>query len=524
MTSYEHGQLVKRITALDSCPEDEVAFQKWLEAEEIIKLLRENAQSDELIIHLLTDYFLIHSLVVSRETIYPLDKRDLLQWNGSPYNRISANYTLLGDQYAISREADSDEWSSASLAGSRSLVFGREYQNKTYFEILQEYTHLAEVYWFPEENSYCRYDENGDLVHAVSITNNHRGINLISCNSKPLNLYLKASNSVLVRLFDFTPHRGTFEGWPDTPEDDNLRDESLFYVTKIGENESYHRGVQIIQSLFTKDIISPMIKRGWYRSTEGDSIELGKTVQIEHLETIFYSPEVLSKYKSDYDKYSLEDHFLSCRGGWGIPYGVNDAGQVYVYAIDLQKIPVREQKYWTSFNEEAKAGISQRSIATDFEVNVPTPDSLEKILSIVRRWAESVVPWWRLRNPVLLYRVRTPRTDSTKEWAEEFKSLHDLIIDGFELDYIREHLRKRAISFQNSDKSLVLLEKMTSVKFDGLRTTRTIRSKIAAHVQGAEGRKLTETVRREHDSYAAHFHSVCDQIEQDLVVIEQHFS
>ena len=49
----------------------------------------------------------------------------------------------------------------------------------------------------------------------------------------------------------------------------------------------------------------------------------------------FFHPEVLTRYKSDSDKYTLQDRSISCRGAWHLQtYDINDAGQgAYVHRV-----------------------------------------------------------------------------------------------------------------------------------------------------------------------------------------------
>jgi hypothetical protein len=61
------------------------------------------------------------------------------------------------------------------LEGATQLVFGRTFEgwsgsDRTYFEVNQEYTHVTGIHWRSEQRAYCRFDENGDLEQAVSVT------------------------------------------------------------------------------------------------------------------------------------------------------------------------------------------------------------------------------------------------------------------------------------------------------------------------------------------------------------------
>lgn len=56
---------------------------------------------------------------------------------------------------------------------------------------------------------------------------------LVSFKHEPLEQYLAASDSVLVRRFDFTLfRRGTFQGWPDGPESPCNENQDFFYRQK----------------------------------------------------------------------------------------------------------------------------------------------------------------------------------------------------------------------------------------------------------------------------------------------------
>ena len=82
----------------------------------------------------------------------------------------------------------------------------------------------------------------------------------------------------------------------------------------------------------------------------------------------FFRPEVLSKYKSDRDKYTIDEpgRTIFCRDTWSLKsYGVNEAGQVHAYICDLRGLPYQEQLHWQSHNEPPKGTISKRAHEND---------------------------------------------------------------------------------------------------------------------------------------------------------------
>ena len=206
-------------------------------------------------------------------------------------------------------------------------------------------------------------------------------------------------------------------------------------------------------------------------------------------------------------------------------YDVNEAGQVHAYIRYLRELPYHEQQYWKSFNENPKTGISERAFRHDFKGEmVSIADPLDDVRLIARRWAESGLEWWKLREEGLLERVSTPRT-SRDEWAGAFKDLSKLIIEGFQVKAIRARLKKMNITFEGDEKSLALMEKLLDGerRLDGLRTVQLIRSKVDAHSRGNTASDLANKALQEHGTYSAHFENVCRTVTDELKLIEQAF-
>ena len=172
MPSYEHTKLVKRVADLSTPPADLARHDAWLRACEHLRLLKDNAEEGELIIHALDHSIFIHTVVVGEERLSPLDQNDLLRWSGNAF-ASRAGYTWGGGGDDVWVEQDGDNWTSETLRGAKSLVFGRELQgfgdeDGTYYEILQEYPHLSGLHWRSDQRSYCHFTELGDIAHAVS--------------------------------------------------------------------------------------------------------------------------------------------------------------------------------------------------------------------------------------------------------------------------------------------------------------------------------------------------------------------
>ena len=493
-----------------------------------------------------------------------------MDWNGNPFFG-HAGYAWGGGRNDVWIDRDHRIWSSNAIKNVQQLVFARDFEglqgyDAISYEVLQEYLQVSEIHWRSERKAYCRFDENGEFDHIVSITrkDNNNGEILISFKRDRLEQYLAASNSVLVRMFDFMFLRqGEFTRWPDGPENMLSESDYFFYRQKIDPGKAaYARGVQIVRPSRSKIEL--------FKSIQGRSSEVDENASVEfialdwrnnkittistaksattnyfqdsdnHLpyETspVFFRPEVLLRYKSDREKYTVSEElgFIRCRGSWELrTYDANEAGQIHTYICDLRNLPHQEQLYWKSFNEEPKSGISERAFIADFKGEWPeTIRPLEGVLSIARRRATSDVAWWKIGDESLRGSVNTPRTSSRDEWARAFTDLSKLIIEGFVVRDIRKRLEESGITFDGQERSLKLIERFLmghnaladGERLIGLRTVQYGRSKADAHRDGSAARDFADDALREHGGYPAHFESVCGQVVEELTMIEKAFS
>jgi hypothetical protein len=248
------------------------------------------------------------------------------------------------------------------------------------------------------------------------------------------------------------------------------------------------------------------------------------------LSPAFFKPEVLSKYKTDRDKYTIDEREIHCRAAWTLKaYDVNDAGQVFAYICYLRNLPDNEQLHWKSYNEEPKTSISKRALINDFKgefVTFQSPRS--EVLSILRRWQARETWWWTLRDEDLLHRANPPITASKDEWAEAVMDLSKLVVEGFEVKPLRAALSSMGEAYDAKDQTIALLEKLVAAKgipgdpatLDGLRRVQHIRSKVKGHAGSSEGKTLAQEALAKHGTYGEHFKHICELIVQDLERIE----
>lgn len=416
---------------------------------------------------------------------------------------------------------------------------------------------LTGIHWRPEQRAYCRFDGRGDLESVVSVTAHSDKIGDVLCVSfawAPLEEYLAATNSSLVRRFDFTLlRRDSFGSWPEGPETVICENEQLFYRQKIVPGvAAYTTGVQLITPRRPNRIIFDDMRGGrkdkkyvefiahdWRnkrlakistdpKATSNYFEAHGNSLPFE-LSPAFFRPDVILKYKTDKDKYTVGERDIMCRAAWSLEaFDVNEAGQVFAYICYLRRLPYTEQLHWQSYNEAPKAGISERAIINDFKGEFTTfKDPLGEVLSIVKSWQDRSVSWWTLRNDQLIERVSTPLTTSRDEWAEAFMDLAKLVVEGFVIKTVRARLEELGIEYEKKDQSILLLERLINERAEstekqqltGLRTVQLLRTKAKGHASGREVETLAQEVLAQHESFAKHFKHICAALVLELQTI-----
>ena len=537
MPSYQHNQLLRRVEDIIAAPSDTSEYSEWVKGDSALNLLRENERENELLVHTRSSCVFVETVVVSEKSLSAIDPRNLLDWSIAP-GTLTAGYVWQLNSEDVRVDRSTDITRALAAEDTKLLIFSRRFEgftgeDRAYLEVLQEYSHVTDIHWRPEQKAYCRFDELGEMQHVVSITKaeDSGAVSLASFRREQLDQYLAATDSVLVRLFDFTMfRRSEFERWSGEAEE-VVQSNCLKYRQLLEDGkQGYIRGFQVILPDGRKEDILAPIRRWSNQGPEREHFEFiahdwrnkritkisthpqattnyfeakGNTLPFE-ISPVFFKPEVLSKYKADREKYTVDEESLniSCRGAWSLrAFDFNDAGQVHTYMRYLRELPPEEQLYWLSFNEEPKADISARAIARDFKADFSYDytDPLGKIRTQVREWTEASLPWWQLRESGLLLQVNVPRTDSRTEWAQSFSDLAKLVVEGFQVRELKRRLTELSVTFTSEERGIKLLERLLASsgvinddqRLEGLRTVQLIRSQVGAHAGGRQAFSLS---------------------------------
>ncbi|MGH8627431.1 MAG: hypothetical protein ACREYC_19905 [Gammaproteobacteria bacterium] len=220
-------------------------------------------------------------------------------------------------------------------------------------------------------------------MSVTARSDNVRDVLCVSFAWAPLEEYLAATNSTLVRRFDFTLlRRNSFNMWPEGPETVIRESDRLIYRQKVDPGvAAYTTGVQLIAPRRSSRAIFDDVRGGHKDRQYVDFIALDwrnkRVAKIStdpkattnyfeahsnslpyELSPAFFRPDVILKYKTDKEKYTVGERDITCRAAWHLrAFDVNEAGQVFAYICYLHNLPHSEQLHWQSCNEVPKAGI-----------------------------------------------------------------------------------------------------------------------------------------------------------------------
>jgi hypothetical protein len=454
-----------------------------------------------------------------------------------------------GEEHRMFLEPPLDFPEGHPLHDAEPIVFRRSFDGMSNYdppiEISQKLVHSLGLHFISERNAYCRLNSEGDLEEVIKIfqddggTDFHRNRTLVLIKAKQITEFMAIGGYGLYRKFDvtrFLPR--SFSHWEGSR---HFNAPDLFYdVGLSGGNASYIHGGQILRPNITvEELIEDSKRENDPSSREYETFkihdwknskfvewscapsELGnyftKSDKPFEISPAFFSPNVLTKYKADPDKYDLGDRSITCRNAWHLKtFDINEAGQVHTYVGYLQNLPFKEQQHWKLHNEWPKAPISKRAFDTDFEGKWTESDPLQSLRFSVSELDRDPPSWWRTRGSQIRDRVHYPVTTSSKEWADELLALDQMVVEGFVATEIRKLAVASGVKFETSWQSLKLTQEILRTKdsltadqiIEPLKELHHLRSKVSGHHTG-ERATLEADALKKHGSLAAHFRALC---------------
>ncbi len=546
----------------------DVDRQSWLEnAEASIDFLKSNFCSDELILYASGPHVLIHGVLVPTIAVSPPDHNDLKNAFIPADDSWCIQRSFGGDEgHRVYLEPPLSSYGCNSMRGGEKLIFTRAFHGvdsvEPQIEISQKLVHALGLYFVPERHAYCRLDQNGDIesiirIHKSETDDPWQGIQVVTILSKDIATYMALTEYSLVSKFDFTRFSpGNFSGWNSAKEKTFKADDLYYHSRAITKHASYANGWMILRTQLTEAMLVDEWKAEKDESTnEYASFKIFDRKNKRQVETscspnhivnyftdsdlpweispAFFKPEVLTKYKSDKEKYTFGDRNITCRNSWHLKtYDINEEGQVHTYIGYLANLPYEEQLYWKSFNEWPKAYISKRAFENDILGEYSSEvDPLHDLKVIVAELDKLAPKWWNHRGQEMLDAVHYPATDSTNEWGNELLSLDQLLVEGFLAKPLRKIATENKAEFDKSWGSLKILEitlisvgrtkeQANEIVFP-LRELHSLRNPAKAHGDVKGRADAVKNARAQYGKLRAHFTQLAEKLSESISEIKK---
>lgn len=537
---------------------------EWLiGAEDSVKFLKENAQSQEVVIYASGPATLIHAVLAPLKQVTPADQDDLMH----AFVQTDESWIIQksyggGEGHRVYLEAPLR--SGKSLSGGEKLVFLRSFdgvqKGDSPVELSQKLVHALGLHFVLERNAYCRLDERGDIEDVIRVIRTELGsggesLIVVTILAKDLSTYMTLAEMALVCFFDFTRFDpAKFNGWGDHPRIDHKAPDLFYHGGSIG-NASYVNGRMIVRSTIPlqqlidewKEESNPTRNKEYATFKILDrknDVEVETSCAPEFLSNYFqqsnlpweispafFRADVLHRFKADPEKYSLDDRSIGCRNAWYLKsYDLNEAGQVHVYIGDLARLPIEEQRYWQSFNEWPKGTISRRAYENDILGKFSSEYDPLHLLKYKIGKLNAVPPeWWQPRSEAHMDAARYPATDSTLEWANEIMAFDQLLVEGFLLKPLRKLLGTiggKAAANWASLRVIAEILVASGATVDEAKAVLTplsrlhaLRSILKAHSSVEEKNKEERQARATHGTLRAHFKDLAGQCDKSFDTI-----
>lgn len=483
--------------------------------------------------------------------------KDLLRWSGG----IDSSWSFSCSDTDCNVESPSSAFGSNVIATGEPILHSRSFEGvkdyETYFEINQKIGQVLELHYIHDKKSWCKLDEIGGLdevIMTLEIELNPKDkLNAVVIRKEELSQYTTATNQLLLRMVDFLNYNpSTFTSWSGERRTEIISTKVTFgeqtIILPIG---SFFRGIQLVDISVPMDklvetvwgndekeyvdLIINDFKHNKICTHSCDPNELDSyfedTGKPFATSPAFFNAEVLRKYKSDSEKFTVKSRSIECRGAWYLrSYDINDAGQVSIYLGDLNKLPYREQLHWKQHNVQPKTSISKRAFENDFLGKFSNEeDVLEKLKRLLEKMNDSNLDWWKLKTSEGLTKLHYPYTDSKDEWADELLNFDQVIVEGFDKKSLKAKANELSAHVENKFGTLKIIENILIAKgfeiedahslMSVFHEVHNLRNKVKGHVSGSEAEDLRKKALKDYGSYNNHFKQLFEKVLESLKVL-----
>lgn len=541
--------LSKKLMKDDDC----VEFPK-----KFLDFLGKEVNDEYIMLHLSINHLFINTVLLDDTKITDKDISLIKEWDGDSQKQWISDCSMTDFYYYI--ESPMEQYSPSIFCDGEPIFFIRSFEYagyEYYYEINQKILQILNLHYIYEENAWCKFDDLGDLEKIIQfkkITDGDNHISILFMRKKELDIYCTLTKQNIIRMMDVTFVYENFTNWNHNNfvKQEISKNQIYGELTMDKETGSFFRGIQIISSPINiqtiinerqgkvpKQYVDLIVNDIKYKKVHSISCDPNKldnyfvdTGKPLNMSIAFFKPEVLRKYKSDTEKYTIQNRQISCRDAWYLrSFDINDNQQISVYLVDFNKLPYQEQLHWQQYNEEPKGFISKRAIQNDFLGEFSDDIRLEEKLKIVlQKLQKQKCFWWTLRSESNLLKLHTPLTNSADEWADELLNLDQLIVEGFQEKELKRYCTQHNIEFKNSDRSLKLIGLILSFKgFDDeqineimspLYEVHNLRSEQKGHSSGETALNTRKKIRKDYGNFSNHYNYLLKGIIETLQILK----
>jgi hypothetical protein len=446
------------------------------------------------------------------------------------------------------------------------LVLHRSFHGirQPYLEILEEFRLYHNLYFDRQNNSYLKFSDSGKEQDVIRITTDS-----VTIRTKEIRQFLAIKDMHLAIFFEVFRFSGI--------EAANIPEGQRYASINQGlVNYSFHISVDDFPSkpsrktfsrLWGKKLIPGFSKEKsgiWpFDETQpkqyeefiigadedGDPVKHSSAPNElanffganpdapQYVTPVFFRREVLAKYYSQSDIFSVEDGYLRCGGLWGLRMDNNHPKYVTVFLGDLGRdLPHEEQIYWKSFNVIPDGNISNVSLRRNFMAEFTDPESLDLIFKYVfeqfqDRWYES--KRWFLFKPLsdsdqhLFTALHIPLTNDQSEFDSQVLAVTKIMIDSLNEEEIEKAIGGTKVDIKGISKleefltSQALPDHSGYIKF--LRNLQSLRSSGVGHRKGTKYAKIAKEFGIGAKDLTTVFKDILEQAISMLEALSTHF-
>jgi hypothetical protein len=138
----------------------------------------------------------------------------------------------------------------------------------------------------------------------------------------------------------------------------------------------------------------------------------------ENARWLWFRPEVIAALSNrkggELKWYTRETGGVSCSEGESTHFGINSSGLITVYAYDVAKLPVWQQRIWVAYNVTPEGKVSKELLSAQMEAKVATTFAPERVFSDM----------FDVLNDIFMHRVGAPLFCPHREAISILRSVH----------------------------------------------------------------------------------------------------